>query len=183
MVARRWSPAWPWLGCVASGSRRSQPTPPRLAVVPRRAVALAAPPAVVLSMLAVFRSLRGRSDAVTAYNVGFAVYWGGWCLAFPPHGGGAASGAADADRWARTWHARTGRDGRAGRRRGRHRVVAQPSADRPRGGGDDGRLRGATPSARSCCGAASFSRRSLTTCPAERCGRVRGSRYGISRHR
>jgi hypothetical protein len=182
MVARRWSPAWPWLGCGfgfasiathAAAARRGAPSRGRAG----------GPPAVVLSMLAVFRSLRGRSDAVTAYNVGFAVYWGGWCLEFPPHGGGAASGAADADRWARTWHARTGRDGRAGRRRGRHRVVAQPSADRPRGGGDDGRLRGATPSARSCCGAASFSRRSLTTCPAERCGRVRGSRYGISRHR
>ena len=37
-------------------------------------------PAVVpVSMSVVFAGLRGRLTARTAYNVGFAVYWVGWC--------------------------------------------------------------------------------------------------------
>lgn len=64
-----------------SGSARRRAVARR--AMARRAVIMAAPPAVVLSMLAVFRILRDRYDAVTAYNRGFAVYWTGWCLAFP----------------------------------------------------------------------------------------------------
>lgn len=50
--------------------------------VPRVTAALA-PPAVVLSMWTTFRALRERRDARTAYNLGFAIYWAGWCVAFP----------------------------------------------------------------------------------------------------
>lgn len=49
----------------------------------RRGVVMAAPVAVLLSMLAVFRALQDRCDARTAYNAGFAFYWAGWCFAFP----------------------------------------------------------------------------------------------------
>lgn len=49
----------------------------------RRAAVLAAPAVVPLSMSALFAVLRRRLPARTAYNVGFAVYWLGWCLAFP----------------------------------------------------------------------------------------------------
>jgi hypothetical protein len=50
--------------------------------VPRVTAALA-PPVVVLSMWTTFRGLRERCDARTAYNLGFAIYWAGWCMAFP----------------------------------------------------------------------------------------------------
>jgi membrane protease YdiL (CAAX protease family) len=44
---------------------------------------LAAPAAVPLSMAAVFGWLSGRLPPRTAYNVGFAIYWLGWCIGFP----------------------------------------------------------------------------------------------------
>jgi membrane protease YdiL (CAAX protease family) len=46
-------------------------------------VVLAAPALVPLSMGAVFSYLGRHSPPRTAYNVGFAVYWVGWCVAFP----------------------------------------------------------------------------------------------------
>ena len=49
----------------------------------RRGVVTATPLAVRLSMLTVFRALQSRCDARVAYNAGFAIYWAGWCFAFP----------------------------------------------------------------------------------------------------
>jgi membrane protease YdiL (CAAX protease family) len=49
----------------------------------RRAVLVATPALVPLSMIAVFALLRRRASPNVAYNVGFAVYWAGWCVAFP----------------------------------------------------------------------------------------------------
>jgi len=49
----------------------------------RRRAALVAPAAVSLSMAAVFAVLRRLLPPASAYNVGFAIYWAGWCLAFP----------------------------------------------------------------------------------------------------
>jgi hypothetical protein len=34
-------------------------------------------------MWVTFTALTRRVRPVTAYNIGFAMYWGGWCLAFP----------------------------------------------------------------------------------------------------
>ena len=48
----------------------------------RRAV-LAVPLAVPASMAGVFALLARRCRPQVAYNVGFAMYWVGWCLAFP----------------------------------------------------------------------------------------------------
>jgi len=57
----------------------------------RRRATLAAPAAVPLTMTAVFALLRRRLPRRAAYTAGFAVYWAGWCAAFPlwvlgPHG-------------------------------------------------------------------------------------------------
>src|SRR3954451_24669086 len=57
----------------------------------RRSATLAAPVAVPLTMTAVFALLRRRLPRRAAYAAGFAVYWAGWCAAFPlwvlrPHG-------------------------------------------------------------------------------------------------
>ena len=49
----------------------------------RRALVAAAPVAVPVSMWALFRVLAGQLTPRAAYNVGFAVYWLGWCLGFP----------------------------------------------------------------------------------------------------
>jgi hypothetical protein len=49
----------------------------------RRRAALIAPGAVPLSMAAVFAVLRRVPAPRAAYNVGFGIYWAGWCLAFP----------------------------------------------------------------------------------------------------
>jgi membrane protease YdiL (CAAX protease family) len=49
----------------------------------RRAVVACIPAAVPVSMCGVFAGLRCRLAARTAYNVGFAVYWAGWCGAVP----------------------------------------------------------------------------------------------------
>lgn len=44
---------------------------------------LSAPVTVTLSMWGVFHGLARRMRPRDAYNLGFAVYWAGWCLAFP----------------------------------------------------------------------------------------------------
>ncbi len=49
----------------------------------RHAAVVAIPVAVPLTMAGVFAGLRRYVSAPTAYNVGFAVYWLGWCLAVP----------------------------------------------------------------------------------------------------
>lgn len=49
----------------------------------RRIAVLAAPVAVPVSMTVVFTALSRRLSSRHAYNVGFAVYWLGWCVAFP----------------------------------------------------------------------------------------------------
>jgi membrane protease YdiL (CAAX protease family) len=49
----------------------------------RRRATLAAPVCVPLSMGLVFAVLRRRLQPRHAYNVGFAIYWLGWCTAFP----------------------------------------------------------------------------------------------------
>jgi membrane protease YdiL (CAAX protease family) len=49
----------------------------------RRRATLAAPVAVPLTMTAVFAVLRRRLSPRGAYAAGFAVYWAGWCAAFP----------------------------------------------------------------------------------------------------
>src|SRR3954469_13676386 len=49
----------------------------------RRRATLAAPVAVPLTMTAVFALLRRRLSPRGAYAAGFAVYWAGWCAAFP----------------------------------------------------------------------------------------------------
>lgn len=49
----------------------------------RRTAVLAVPAVVPLSMAALFSALSRRLPASTAYNIGFAVYWLGWCTAFP----------------------------------------------------------------------------------------------------
>jgi hypothetical protein len=49
----------------------------------RRAAVLAAPVVVPVTMTALFRVLTGRLSPRLAYNAGFAVYWLGWCTAFP----------------------------------------------------------------------------------------------------
>jgi hypothetical protein len=49
----------------------------------RRLVVLLTPAAVPVSMAAVFAVLRRRLPPRTAYNVGFAIYWAGWCLVVP----------------------------------------------------------------------------------------------------
>jgi membrane protease YdiL (CAAX protease family) len=56
--------------------------PDRVARVKRSAV-LSAPVAVPASMILLFDRLDRRLPAPTAYNVGFAAYWLGWCTAFP----------------------------------------------------------------------------------------------------
>ena len=61
-------------------SRRSPVWSSRAA---RRAVVVLVPAVVPVSMSGVFAGLRGRLTARTAYNVGFAVYWVGWCAAVP----------------------------------------------------------------------------------------------------
>jgi hypothetical protein len=59
----------------------------------RRLLVLAAPAVVPLSMATVFSSLHRRLSSRAAYNVGFAVYWLGWCAGFPAFllGGGRAA--------------------------------------------------------------------------------------------
>jgi membrane protease YdiL (CAAX protease family) len=49
----------------------------------RRLVVLVTPAAVPVSMAAAFTVLARRLPARTAYNVGFAIYWAGWCMALP----------------------------------------------------------------------------------------------------
>jgi membrane protease YdiL (CAAX protease family) len=49
----------------------------------RRLVVLSTPAAVPISMAAVFAVLGRRLPPRTAYNVGFVIYWAGWCLAVP----------------------------------------------------------------------------------------------------
>jgi len=49
----------------------------------RRRATLAAPVAVPLTMGAVFGLLRRLLSPRASYLTGFAVYWAGWCLAFP----------------------------------------------------------------------------------------------------
>lgn len=49
----------------------------------RRAVVAAVPLSVPTSMAVVFSGLQRRMSATQAYNVGFVVYWAGWCFAFP----------------------------------------------------------------------------------------------------
>ena len=49
----------------------------------RRLVVLLTPVAVPVSMAAVFRALGRRLPPRSAYNVGFAVYWAGWCVGVP----------------------------------------------------------------------------------------------------
>jgi Type II CAAX prenyl endopeptidase Rce1-like len=49
----------------------------------RRAEVMAVPIVVPVSMAAVFRLLRRHLDRRHAYNVGFLVYWLGWCTVFP----------------------------------------------------------------------------------------------------
>jgi membrane protease YdiL (CAAX protease family) len=49
----------------------------------RRLAVVSAPLTVTSSMWGVFAWLSRRLQPPVAYNVGFAVYWAGWCLAFP----------------------------------------------------------------------------------------------------
>jgi membrane protease YdiL (CAAX protease family) len=49
----------------------------------RRRATLAAPIAVPVTMTATFAALRRRPPPHAPYTVGFAVYWGIWCLGFP----------------------------------------------------------------------------------------------------
>lgn len=49
----------------------------------RRVVVAAIPAAVPVGMLGVFAALRRRFPRRTTYNVGFAVYWAGWCGLVP----------------------------------------------------------------------------------------------------
>jgi hypothetical protein len=49
----------------------------------KRAAALAAPVVVPVSMAAVFGLLARWLPPRRAYNVGFGLYWVGWCFAFP----------------------------------------------------------------------------------------------------
>jgi membrane protease YdiL (CAAX protease family) len=49
----------------------------------RRAVVALIPVVVPMSMSGVFAGLRRHLTARNAYNVGFAVYWVGWCAAVP----------------------------------------------------------------------------------------------------
>ena len=49
----------------------------------RRTAVLAAPALVPASMAALFGLLSRRLAPRTSYNIGFAVYWLGWCIAFP----------------------------------------------------------------------------------------------------
>lgn len=55
----------------------------RRGITARRRATLAAPVSVPLSMGVVFALLRRRLEPRSAYNTGFAVYWLGWCAAFP----------------------------------------------------------------------------------------------------
>jgi membrane protease YdiL (CAAX protease family) len=50
---------------------------------PKRVAVLAAPVAVPMSMALIFRWLSQRFSPPTAYNVGFIIYWLGWCIGFP----------------------------------------------------------------------------------------------------
>jgi hypothetical protein len=49
----------------------------------RRIALLAAPLAVPLSMLGLYPLLKWLLGARRGYNLGFALYWAGWCFAFP----------------------------------------------------------------------------------------------------
>jgi hypothetical protein len=49
----------------------------------RRWLMLAAPALVPLSMSVVFAALTRRISPRAAYNLGFGLYWLGWCGAFP----------------------------------------------------------------------------------------------------
>src|SRR5215203_6846211 len=49
----------------------------------RRRATFAAPVIVPVTMLAVFALLKRLLPVRAAYAAGFAVYWAGWCLAFP----------------------------------------------------------------------------------------------------
>lgn len=49
----------------------------------RRFAVVSAPVTVPLSMWGVFAGLARRWRPSVAYNLGFVVYWAGWCLAFP----------------------------------------------------------------------------------------------------
>jgi membrane protease YdiL (CAAX protease family) len=49
----------------------------------RRRATLVTPVAVPLTMAVTFALLRRRLEPRLAYNAGFAVYWFGWCAAFP----------------------------------------------------------------------------------------------------
>lgn len=62
---------------------RSAPAPGPRGRDIRRLVVLAAPAAVPVSMAGLFAALSRRLPPRTAYNVGFAVYWAGWCTAVP----------------------------------------------------------------------------------------------------
>jgi Type II CAAX prenyl endopeptidase Rce1-like len=61
----------------------SAPRPKALPFDSRRRAVLAAPVLVPLTMTAVFALLKRRLPQRSAYAAGFAVYWVGWCLAFP----------------------------------------------------------------------------------------------------
>jgi len=49
----------------------------------RRCALLAAPILVPVSMAGAFAGLQRLLGPRRAYNAGFALYWAGWCLAFP----------------------------------------------------------------------------------------------------
>lgn len=64
------------------GIRSCEGSPPT-AHAPRNRAAAAIPVAVPLTMAAIFAGLRRRMPDQCAYNVGFAIYWFGWCMAVP----------------------------------------------------------------------------------------------------
>jgi hypothetical protein len=62
--------------------RAGHPSTPARAM-DHQAVVLAAPALVPLTMGVVFTALARRASPPVAYNLGFGIYWLGWCVAFP----------------------------------------------------------------------------------------------------
>src|SRR4051812_29731101 len=73
-------PHWHSSGCRLAGSGADEPAmKARLS----RLLLLAAPVAVLATMLPLYRILAATLGARRGYLLGFAIYWIGWCLAVP----------------------------------------------------------------------------------------------------
>ena len=107
----------------------------------RHKTVLAAPVLVPASMAVLFRLLSRRFAPRTAYNIGFAVYWLGWCIGLSPLVAWTQSCCPTSDTRATTLDRGSHLAPGPGRRRRRYPAHPEPSSCHQTGSGDDGRRR------------------------------------------